>query len=120
MHQYGFNGILADDMGLGKTLQVISLLEGIDAKQPNLVVCPASLIYNWEDEVHKFSQKLKVVSVVGSKAQRQQIINKAYEYDLLVTSYDYMRRDCDDYQKTQFEYVILDDKRELRLQVQLK
>jgi len=116
MHQYGFNGILADDMGLGKTLQVISLLEGIDAKQPNLVVCPASLIYNWEDEVHKFSKKLNVVSVVGSKAQRQQIINKAYEYDLLVTSYDYMRRDCEDYQKTQFEYVILDEAQNIKNQ----
>ena len=55
LKDYGFNGILADDMGLGKTLQVIALLDNLSSQRPSLVVCPSSLIYNWEDEVHKFS-----------------------------------------------------------------
>ena len=46
---YGFNGILADDMGLGKTLQIITLLDSLETNRPSLVVCPSSLIYNWED-----------------------------------------------------------------------
>ena len=60
LKDYGFNGILADDMGLGKTLQIITLLDSLETKRPSLVVCPSSLIYNWEDEVHKFSNKLPV------------------------------------------------------------
>ncbi len=109
LYDYGFNGILADDMGLGKTLQVISLLEGLNPKQPSLVVCPSSLIYNWEDEVHKFSRKLKVKCIVGNQNMRKEIIGEINQYDLFVTSYDYMRRDHELYQDIEFTYVILDE-----------
>ncbi len=109
LNDYGFNGILADDMGLGKTLQVISLLEGLHSPQPSLVVCPSSLIYNWEDEVHKFSQRLKVKCIVGNQKIRKELINEIHQYDLFVTSYDYMRRDCENYQDVEFHYVILDE-----------
>jgi len=109
LYDYGFNGILADDMGLGKTLQVIALLEGLNSKQPSLVVCPASLIYNWEDEVHKFSQQLKVKCIVGNPKMRKEIIDDIHQYDLLVTSYDFMRKDYELYQDIEFTYVILDE-----------
>lgn len=60
MSEYGFGGILADDMGLGKTLQVMTLIEdGIGENHVSLVVAPATLIYNWQDEIKKFSKKLK-------------------------------------------------------------
>ena len=52
----GFGGILADDMGLGKTIQVIALFEDAYSsgeKAPSLVVCPASLVFNWEQEIQK-------------------------------------------------------------------
>lgn len=54
---YGFGGILADEMGLGKTLQMIAFLATVPQKTagvPNLVICPASLIYNWGDELQNF------------------------------------------------------------------
>ncbi|MCD8029047.1 MAG: DEAD/DEAH box helicase [Erysipelotrichaceae bacterium] len=105
----GFNGILADDMGLGKTLQVIDLLESIDSALPSIVVCPSSLVYNWESEVHKFSKKLHVGCIVKSQDNRKQMIQAYQEYDLLVTSYDYMRRDYKLYEGKTFEYVILDE-----------
>lgn len=116
MHQYGFNGILADDMGLGKTLQVISLLDGLQTKNTSIVVCPASLIYNWEEEVHKFSDNLKVACVVGTKAQRREVLSLYNQYDLLVTSYDYMRRDVEEYEEITFEYVILDEAQNIKNQ----
>lgn len=108
LKDYGFNGILADDMGLGKTLQVIALLESLDTDKPSLVVCPSSLIYNWEDEVHKFSDVLKVTCITGNQEMRKDMIQNI-QSGLYVTSYDYMRRDYQLYQSMEFEYVILDE-----------
>lgn len=109
LNQYGFNGILADDMGLGKTLQVIAMLDSLPKNKPSLVICPASLIYNWEDEVHKFSQSLRVQCVTGNKDARMAILMNSDSYDLLVTSYDYMKRDFEFYENKEFNYVILDE-----------
>ena len=108
LKDYGFNGILADDMGLGKTLQIITLLDSLETKRPSLVVCPSSLIYNWEDEVHKFSKQLPVTCITGNGALRKELI-KEIKQGLYVTSYDYMRRDFELYQDIEFEYVILDE-----------
>lgn len=109
LRQYGFNGILADDMGLGKTLQVIALLESLKDRKTSLVVCPSSLVYNWEEEVHKFSDTLKVCAVTRGIQERKEMISRMNEYDLLVTSYDTLRRDIEYYQDKDFEYVILDE-----------
>ena len=108
LKDYGFNGILADDMGLGKTLQIITLLDSLETPRPSLVVCPSSLIYNWEDEVHKFSNKLPVTCITGNIQTRSELI-KEIKQGLYVTSYDYMRRDFELYQGIEFEYVILDE-----------
>lgn len=108
LKDYGFNGILADDMGLGKTLQIITLLDSLETKRPSLVVCPSSLIYNWEDEVYKFSKKLPVTCITGNIQIRSELIKKIKQ-GLYVTSYDYMRRDFELYQGIEFEYVILDE-----------
>lgn len=109
MRQYNFNGILADDMGLGKTLQVIALLEANKHDVCSLVVCPSSLIYNWEDEVHKFTENLNVGCVTGTQEERKTKIEQYDQYDLLVTSYDYIRRDIDLYENIVFDTVILDE-----------
>ncbi|MCF0115822.1 MAG: DEAD/DEAH box helicase, partial [Erysipelotrichaceae bacterium] len=108
MRDYGFNGILADDMGLGKTLQVISLLDTMKSDKPSLVVCPASLVYNWEEEVHKFTNDLKISCVVGNEGNRTAII-EGMDRGLYVTSYDYIRRDYEKYEGITFNYVILDE-----------
>ena len=114
LNNYGFNGILADDMGLGKTLQVISLLEHISSDKPSLVVAPASLIYNWEDEVCKFSKTLKVKCITGNKEERQRIIKNISDYNLYITSYDYIRRDIDMYENITFNYVVLDEAQNIK------
>ena len=110
MSDYGFGGILADDMGLGKTLQVMTLIEdSISKDRVSLVVAPATLIYNWQDEIKKFSNQLKTVCITGNIAQRKKLIENLQDYDVVITSYDYIRRDFELYKDYQFYYFILDE-----------
>lgn len=106
----GFGGILADDMGLGKTLQVIAMLDANKNKDSiSIVVCPSSLILNWQDEIHKFSKELNCCSIYGSLKQRKQDIKNYQEYDVFITSYDYLRRDIELYKDINFAYIVLDE-----------
>lgn len=111
LEHYGFGGILADEMGLGKTVQVIAMLisEKERAAGTSLIVCPASLVYNWENELAKFAPELNVAVVAGSATERTAIIEQGMNYDVLVTSYDLLRRDIDWYEPLQFALCIIDE-----------
>ncbi len=105
----GFGGILADDMGLGKTIQIITLLAADDSGLPSLVVCPTSLVLNWESEIHRFAPDLKVLAVLGSAPTREKMLENMGEYHVVVTSYDTLKRDILLYNGAQFRYQILDE-----------
>lgn len=110
LSDYGFGGILADDMGLGKTIQTIAYLDSVHQKgQKHIVVAPASLILNWEDELHKFNSCLNHVCIHGSASTRKELLNEGLEKDLIITSYDYLRRDIHQYENINFEHIILDE-----------
>lgn len=110
LESYGFNGILSDDMGLGKTLQVIALLESNQGPgKTSIVITPATLILNWRDEIAKFTDNLKVLCVQGSVKDRIDDIAICEDYDVVLTSYDYIRRDSKYYDDITFDYVILDE-----------
>ncbi len=106
--ELGFGGILADDMGLGKTLQMIACMRYVKG-EPHLVVCPASLVYNWEAEFQKFAPEMKVCPVAGTAAQRQELIKSYQEYDVLITSYDLLKRDVEMYVGKTFSCQIIDE-----------
>lgn len=108
---YGLGGILADDMGLGKTLQAIALMldEKHNGSGTSLVVCPASLVLNWESEIAKFAPGLNVLTVLGTAAERTAAIAKANEYDVVITSYSLIARDFAEYQGQEFRYEFLDE-----------
>ena len=131
LDSYGFGGILADEMGLGKTLQVISVLlaQKLEREQEweqnlnqdknqdqnqkktetSLVVCPASLVYNWGEELRRFAPDLKISLVTGTRPQRRAEIAAHENYDVLVTSYDLLKRDVDAYQGIRFRFEIIDE-----------
>ena len=118
----GFGGILADDMGLGKTLEVLALIASVKEEQdavnrlPSLVVCPASLVLNWESEAKKFTPGLNVQVILGSASERKKIIAKIGKgkagkqaADIFVTSYDLLKRDIDAYDGARFHFVVIDE-----------
>ncbi len=112
LEKYGFGGILADDMGLGKTLQVISVLSAAKSEGnagTSLVICPASLIYNWLEELSRFSPELKAVVVAGSQPERAEMIENIGHFDVAVTSYDLLKRDIALYENIRFHYEIIDE-----------
>lgn len=109
MNHYHFGAILADDMGLGKTLQVIALLESEQGKGTSIVITPSSLVLNWKDEIEKFASTLSTLCILGNAQKRKQLIQSASNYDVLITSYDYLRRDVDLYENMQFYYIVLDE-----------
>lgn len=110
LYDCGFGGILADEMGLGKTLQVISLLAYRNKEKiKSLIVTPASLVYNWYAEFNKFAPFIKVGMVVGNKDERSALLTRRHECDVLITSYDLLKRDIDLYSDISFDVEIIDE-----------
>lgn len=103
-----FGSILADDMGLGKTLQVLTLIVKLKSdgklKKPALVICPTTLVGNWQKEAEKFTPSLRVRIFHGS--QRQYTIKGV---DIFITTYGVVRRDITLFQKEQWGAVIIDE-----------
>lgn len=114
LDSYGFGGVLADDMGLGKTLQVISVLLNYKenkGEKTSIVVCPSSLVLNWDREIKKFAPVLNILIVSGNAIERKEKISTYKNYDTVITSYDSLKRDIDEYNsiKADFKYVIADE-----------
>lgn len=142
MTRLGFGGILADDMGLGKTLEVISLLvseseKGVAEKQAvgkegesnrllALVVCPASLVLNWEQELIRFAPELTPWTILGTAGERRNQIAALQEAltesggaekasglvvgsCVAITSYDLLKRDLPLYENVPFSFHIVDE-----------
>ena len=107
-----FGGILADDMGLGKTIQVIAVLlaaKNEKKKGTSIIVCPASLVFNWGEEIERFAPKLKTSLITGSQEERKSLIKEWNKYDVLVTSYDLLKRDILNYEDKTFTYEVIDE-----------
>lgn len=115
LEKYELGGILADDMGLGKTIQVITLIlkykEEQKEKLPSIVIAPSSLTLNWKNEIQKFAPTLETIVINGSLEQRKKKIKDIKKYDLIITSYDLLKRDLELYEKEDitFKYAIADE-----------
>ena len=115
LYTYGLNGILADDMGLGKTLQALTLLckaKEDHGRKPSLVICPTSVVFNWEDEIKKFAPDMDFISFTGPN--RHYLLRKINSNDIVITSYALIRRDIDHLKKYEFRYVLLDESQKIK------
>lgn len=109
----GLGGILGDEMGLGKTLQTITFLASSNSTL-TLIVAPTSLIYNWYKEFSKFAPDIKVAILHGNREEREATIKKYKDYQVIITTYNLVKRDLDLYKEIDFDYCILDEAQNIK------
>ena len=105
-------GILADEMGLGKTVQTLAFLRAHQGNRPALVVCPTSLVTNWENEARKFTPELKTLVLEG--ADRAARFKSIADVDMVITSYALLRRDIDTLREINFSTAVLDEAQHIK------
>ena len=113
MTDRGFNCLLADEMGLGKTVQLLALLASRRrAGTPSLLLCPASLVTNWEREAARFVPALKVAAPKGG--ERNPLLRRAAEFDLVILSYTAARLSGALLRNTGFDFLVLDEAQHIK------
>lgn len=115
MSEVGWSGILADDMGLGKTLQALSFLYYLKEKQGKLkalAVCPTTLLFNWENEIKKFTPSLSFAIHHGPSRSKRLIANA--DFEIIITTYGTLRSDIKEFINVEFDYVILDESQAIK------
>ncbi|XZN91065.1 MAG: DEAD/DEAH box helicase [Microcoleus sp.] len=119
LERWGLGACLADDMGCGKTLQLIAFLlhlqENEALENPTLIVCPTSVLGNWEREVKKFAPTLKVLLHHGEKRAKGKVFATAIKgKHLIITSYSLVFRDAKEIQSTKWQGLVLDEAQNIK------
>ena len=115
LDNYGFGGILADDMGLGKTIQLLAVIldyvQNEKKTKPSIVVCPSSLSLNWQNEIKKFTPDLTSLVIHGNADERKKQLKRIPKYNIVITSYDLLKRDIETYKELnyEFKFIIADE-----------
>ncbi len=115
LNEAGWGGILADDMGLGKTVQTLTFFQHYKNTNPGcrfLVVCPTTLMYNWENEITKFTPDITRIIHHGPK--RNPNPASFVNYDIIITTYGTMRSDIKLLKEIPFDYVVLDESQSIK------
>ncbi|MEG4278284.1 DEAD/DEAH box helicase [Microcoleus sp. MON1_C1] len=119
LERWGLGACLADDMGLGKTIELIAFLvhlqEQDSLEAPTLLVCPTSVLGNWEREVKKFGPTLKVLVHHGDKrAKGKAFAAEIKRKDLIITSYALVFRDAKEFQAIKWQGLVLDEAQNIK------
>jgi SNF2 family DNA or RNA helicase len=121
LRQFGFGGCLADDMGMGKTAQLIALL--LDRKstpetgktEPALVICPMSIVGNWQREIQRFAPSLSVMIHHGhERLSGEAFVEEARQHDVVITTYALALRDREHLAELGWEYVVVDEAQNIK------
>ena len=119
LETWGLGACLADDMGLGKTIQLIGFLLNLKQQdlltKPTLLVCPTSVINNWEREVKKFAPKLNTLIHHGSQRDRgKSFVKQAEDKQLVITSYSLVQRDLKTLSRIEWQGIVLDEAQNIK------
>ncbi len=119
--RWGLGAVLADDMGLGKTIQALALLlnekenHGGKLPGPVLLVCPTSVVTNWQRESRRFAPTIKILKHQGPDRKRgKDFIEAAKAAELIITSYPLLRQDSEGLQAIDWHGVILDEAQNIK------
>ncbi len=115
LNEVGWGGILADDMGLGKTVQALTMLDYYrthNGKLTAIVVCPTTLIYNWQNEIKKFTPEITAHIHHGSARTRN--VDELKAANIIITTYGTLRSDIQLLLKIHFDYVVLDESQAIK------
>jgi len=113
--EIGAGACLADDMGLGKTLQTIAFIayrSGLNKNARHLIVCPASLIYNWKQELEKFVPGIPAFIYNGLQRNTDQFLSN--EYTVMICSYGTLRSDIDKLNAIPWDITIIDESQNIK------
>ncbi|MBO9571489.1 MAG: DEAD/DEAH box helicase family protein [Chitinophagaceae bacterium] len=115
LKEIGWGGILADDMGLGKTVQALSYMHYYryeTGKLNALVVCPTTLMFNWENEIKKFTPTLTYhIHHGGDRTKDKELLKSK---DIIITTYGTLRSDIKLLVDIPFDYVVLDESQAIK------
>lgn len=119
LEQWGLGACLADDMGLGKTVQFIAFLLNLKQQglltKPVLLVCPTSVLSNWQREVNRFGPKLTTLVYHGDRRPKGATFAKqAQKTNLIITSYTLVYRDLKELQRSEWQGIVLDEAQNIK------
>ncbi|MFE8701801.1 DEAD/DEAH box helicase [Cytobacillus sp. FJAT-54145] len=118
LRKFGFGACLADDMGLGKTIQLISYLLSVRDQEdagPALIICPTSVLGNWQKEFEKFAPNLNIYLHYGSNRLKEDIfIEKASKADVVLTSYGLTHLDLSEFESITWSSISIDEAQNIK------
>lgn len=118
LRQFGFGACLADDMGLGKTIQLIAYLLSVKEKegtQPSLIICPTSVLGNWQKELERFAPDLNVYLHYGpSRLKGEDFSKQAAGTDIVLTSYGLSHMDFSDFESVEWSTITIDEAQNIK------
>lgn len=119
LRTYGFGACLADDMGLGKTIQLISYLLKVKETEkdsgPALIICPTSVLGNWQKEIERFAPNLSVyLHYGGNRLKGESFADKATSADVVLTSYGLTHLDVEDFERIEWSSISIDEAQNIK------
>ena len=115
LQEVNWGGILADDMGLGKTIQALSFLQHFrdtNSRLSALVVCPTTLMFNWENEIRKFTPDLTYhIHHGGDRTRNKEALS---QFNVIITTYGTLRSDIKLLLEMPFDYAVLDESQAIK------
>ncbi len=119
LERWGLGACLADDMGLGKTPQLLALLLTLQAEEmlvnPVLIVCPTSVLSNWQHEIQKFTPGLNAILHHGDRRKKgQPLVRQVQHQQIVLTSYALLQRDISSLKLVDWQGVVLDEAQNIK------